>query len=169
MNYLALYHNELVNDATQPGLPSTSCERILLVWIIWLLTSRGECWKAIRTVRMRANMMMIGGIHSMCSVDRVGGCGCVGRVLVRASALCLCCRSSEFRCGSQLFLLLESLSMTMFMLSTCSSTSSSDLGRTLTSLSIPACPHPPSLHSHPQTPVGTLTKQNYPSIRVQSL
>ena len=41
MDYLALYHNELVNDATQPGLPSTSCERVLMVWIVWLLTSRG--------------------------------------------------------------------------------------------------------------------------------
>ena len=103
MNYLALYHNELVNDATQPGLPSTSCERVLLVWIIWLLTSRGECWKAIRTVRMRANMMMIGGIHSMCSVDRVGGRGRIGRVLVRAPALCLCRRPGEFAVVIDLF------------------------------------------------------------------
>lgn len=41
MQYLTLYHVELVNDATLAGLPSTTHKRVLMVWIIWLLTSRG--------------------------------------------------------------------------------------------------------------------------------
>jgi hypothetical protein len=42
MSFLELYHKSLVADATEAGLPDTSQTRVLMVWIIWLLTSRGE-------------------------------------------------------------------------------------------------------------------------------
>lgn len=41
IEYIRLYHEaDLVDKAVGPGLPSTSVRRTLMLWIIWLLTSK---------------------------------------------------------------------------------------------------------------------------------
>lgn len=60
MAFLDLYHKSLVEDATEAGLPDVGLVRVLLVWVIWLLTSRGEC--------------LVGPIGGDLDVESPGGC-----------------------------------------------------------------------------------------------